>query len=64
MEEKKNWKGTTYGNGWMHSSLIFMLKYINVRIIYSFVAIFVVPVCMIVNPGRRVIYKYYRERWS
>lgn len=64
MEGKKNWKGTTYGNGWMHSSLIFMLKYINVRIIYSFVAVFVVPVCLIVNPGRRVIYRYFRERWS
>ena len=64
MEEKKNWAGTTYGNGWMHSSLIRMLRFIDVRIIYAFVAVFVVPVCMIVNPGRRIMYKYFRERWS
>ena len=64
MEEKKNWAGTTYGNGWMHRSLIRMLRFIDVRIIYSFVAVFVVPVCMIVNPGRRIIYSYFRERWS
>lgn len=64
MAEEKKWAGTTYGNGWMHKSLIGMLRHIDIRVIYAFVAVFVVPVCMIVNPGRRVIYKYFRERWS
>lgn len=64
MEEEKKWAGTTYGNGWMHQSLIAMLRHIDIRILYAFVAVFVIPVCMIVNPGRPVIYRYFRQRWS
>ncbi len=60
----REWAGTTYGNGWMHRELIRMLRYIDVRILYAFVAIFVIPVCLIVNPAQKVIYRYYRERWG
>lgn len=58
----KKWAGTTYGNNWMHKWLIRMLKYSDVRIFYVFVAVFVIPVCLIINPSRGIIYHYMRER--
>lgn len=58
------WKGTTYGNGWMHRWLIRLLRYVlPTRLLYAFVAIFVVPVCLIVNPAQRVTYRYFRQQW-
>jgi len=60
MAEK--WAGTTYGNGWMHKWLIRMLKVIDVRILYAFSAVFVIPVCLILNPSRKTAYSYFRER--
>lgn len=64
MTAEKEWAGTTYGNGWMHKWLIRMLRLCNVKVFYAFVAVFVVPVCLVVNPGRRTIYRYFRERWG
>ncbi len=58
----KEWAGTTYGNGLMHKWLIRMLRVIDVRIIYAFTSVFVIPVCLIVNPSRRIIYRYMRQR--
>lgn len=55
------WAGTTYGNGWMHRCLINILRYIDVRILYAFASIFVVPVCLILNPSRKTAYRYFRE---
>lgn len=59
---EKEWAGTTYGNGWMHKWLIRMLRFIDVRILYGFVSIFVIPVCLVINPSRRIIYQYLRKR--
>lgn len=56
------WTGTTYGNSWMHRNLIAVLRYVDVRIIYAFAAIFVVPVCLAINPSRGIIYRYFRQR--
>lgn len=64
MPKEKKWAGTTYGNSWMHLWLIRMLRHIDSRILYAFVAIFVIPVCLIVNPGRKVIYNYFRTIWN
>ena len=61
MGERK-WTGTTYGNGWMHRWLIRALKYVDVRFIYAFSSIFVVPVCLLLNPSRKIIYQYFKER--
>ncbi|MDO4462637.1 MAG: lipid A biosynthesis acyltransferase [Bacteroidia bacterium] len=47
----------------MHRSLIMMLRWIDVRIIYAFVAIFIIPVTLVVSPGARVIYRYFRNIW-
>lgn len=59
---KKIWAGTTYGNSWMHTWLIRMLRYIDVRILYAFVSIFVIPVCLVLNPSCGIAYRYFRQR--
>lgn len=59
---EKEWAGTTYGNGWMHKWLIRMLRFIDVRVLYGFVSIFVIPVCLAINPSRGIIYHYLRKR--
>ena len=59
---KKEWTGTTYGNAWMHKWLIRLLRYTDVRILYAFTDIFVIPVCLLVNPSAGIIYRFYRER--
>ena len=61
MAEQK-WAGTTYGNNWMHKWLIRLLRYMDMRILYLFVAIFIIPVCLILNPSRGIAYRYFRER--
>ena len=60
----KAWAGTTYGNGWMHKWLIRLLRYTDLRVLYTFVAIFVIPVCLIVNPAQKITYRYFRDRWK
>ena len=64
MEQEKKWAGTTYGNGWMHKWLIRLLRFIDVRVLYVFASIFVVPVCLILNPGGRVLYHYFRVHFA
>ena len=65
MEEQK-WAGTTFGNGGMHSALIAVMKVMDVRLIYAFVSVFVVPVCLILNTNgsRSVAYRFYRKRFG
>ena len=67
MSELKHdkWVGTTYGNNWMHRWLIKMLRVIDVRLIYAFSAIFVVPPTMIVNSmARNAMYEFYRKAFG
>lgn len=67
MSELKHdkWVGTTYGNNWMHRWLIKMLRVIDVRLIYAFASVFVVPPTMIVNSlARNAIYKFYRKAFG
>ena len=59
---EKAWAGTTYGNAWMHRWLIRMLRYIDIRVLYAFTAIFVIPVCLFVNPSGAIIYRYFRKQ--
>lgn len=61
--ENSKWAGTTFGTSWMHCVLIKMLRWVDVRVLYAFVAVFVVPVTLIVSPGARVIYHYFRRIW-
>lgn len=58
----QEWTGKTFGNGWMHRHLVTMLKIVDIRILYVFSAIFIVPVCLAVRPSRGIIYRYFRQR--
>ena len=60
---EKQWAGTTYGNNWMHRWLIRILRHMDVRVLYVFVAVFVIPVCLVVNPATGVTYRYFRRHW-
>lgn len=60
---EKQWDGTTYGNGLMHRWLIGLLRRIDVRFIYVFAYVFVVPPCLL-RPGYKFIYRYFRERFG
>lgn len=67
MSELKHdkWAGTTYGNGWMHKWLIRFLKVIDVRLLYVFAFVFIVPPTMVVNSkARKTIYQFYRKRFG
>ncbi|MBQ7684398.1 MAG: lipid A biosynthesis acyltransferase, partial [Bacteroidaceae bacterium] len=58
---EKQWAGTTFGNGWMHKWLIRILRYTDVRLLYAFVALTIVPVCLVMRAkGRGIIYRYLR----
>lgn len=64
MSELKHdkWVGSTYGNGWMHRWLVRMLRVIDVRLLYAFTFVFVVPPTMIFNGSARdAIYRFYRR---
>ena len=63
MSAEKQWDGTTYGNGLMHRWLIGLLRRIDVRFIYVFAYVFVVPPCLL-RPGYKFIYRYFRERFG
>ena len=59
------WAGTTYGSSGMHRWLIKLLRVTDVRLIYAFTNLFIVPVTMLVIPkGARFIYRYMRRRWD
>ncbi|MBQ0073732.1 MAG: lysophospholipid acyltransferase family protein [Prevotella sp.] len=46
----------------MHNSLITMLRYIDTRLLYLFASVFIIPVCLIIQPSRKTAYHYFRNR--
>lgn len=58
---ERGWKGTTFGSGWMHRWLIHSLRFIDVRLIYIFTAIFILPICLLVLKSRKTSYAFYRH---
>ena len=48
----------------MHRALITLLRYVDVRVLYVFSAIFIIPPCLLFNTNgsRKVIYRYFRQR--
>ena len=59
---EREWAGATYGSGWMHKWLVKSLKIFDVRLLYVFSYIFVVPVCVIMNKSRKTTYHFLRKR--
>ncbi len=57
----QSWEGNTYGNRWMHETLIRLLRVVDVRLVYAFAVVFVVPFTLF-RSGAPVIYHYFRLR--
>ena len=56
------WAGTTFGTGWMHRWLIAVLRWMDIKILYAGVSVFVVPVCLLLNASCGIAYRYFRKR--
>jgi predicted LPLAT superfamily acyltransferase len=60
----KEWKGKTDGLPWMIKSLVVLMKVIDRRVIYCFMAV-VVPFYMLFNhKGYLAIYRFFRQRFG
>ncbi len=46
----------------MHRTLIKLLGKVDIRYVYCFMTVFVIPVAMVVSPGARIAYQYFRKR--
>ena len=55
-------EGTTYGSAWMFRMLIKLLKSVSIKAVYAFMAVCVIPVTMVVSPGARLTFHYFRQR--
>lgn len=60
---EKQWAGNTFGTPTMHRWLVKVLRHSDPRIWYVFNDIFVVPMCMLLSPGARIAWHYFRRRW-
>lgn len=54
--------GKTYGSAGMHRLLIYLLKHISRKFFYVFMYIFVIPVTLVLSPGARLTYHYFRDK--
>lgn len=54
-------EGTTYGNARLFRMLLWLLKHVNIKCVYAFMAICVIPVTMVLSSGARLTYRYYRR---
>ncbi len=46
----------------MHRTLVGILRRVDVRVMYVFVTVCVVPFCVLFDPNSRIIYRYFRLR--
>lgn len=60
--DNRAWRGTTFGNAFMLQWLIRVLRHTDVRIWYVFVAVFVIPFCVLCFPSGKAVYHYFRRR--
>ena len=58
----KRWNGRTFGSGWLLRWLIKATRWMDLRLLYGFSALFVVPVCLMLNASRGIAYRYLRQR--
>lgn len=45
----------------MYRALVWLLKYINIHVLYVFMSVCVIPVTMLISAGARVTYRYFRK---
>lgn len=66
MAENANikWSGKTGGQKWMQTSLIFMFKCINIRILYGIMSIIIIFYMIFSRESYKAIYYLFRERFG
>lgn len=64
MAEERAWQGRTDGAGWMHNGLVAVMRAVPLRLMYGFVALFVVPFYFLFSKGRRPMYHFFRQRFG
>lgn len=62
MAEERAWQGRTDGASWMHNGLVTVMRAVPLRLMYGFVALFVVPFYFLFSKGRRPMYHFFRQR--
>jgi len=55
-------KGITFGSAWMYRTLIRLLRVVDIKVLYGFMAICVIPVTLVLSPGARLTYRYFHKR--
>ena len=58
----KRKEGTTYGNARMFSMLISLLKHVNIKVMYGFMSVCVIPVTLVLSPGAKIAYRYFHQK--
>lgn len=64
MAEQRAWQGKTDGTTWMHNGLVKVMRGVPLRLMYGFVAVFVVPFYFLFSKGRRPMYHFFRKRFG
>lgn len=59
---EREWAGDTFGTDFMHRSLIWALRYSDVRIWYVFTAVLIIPFCLLFSEAARTSWHYFRKR--
>lgn len=63
MPTHEDWRGNTDGTMWMHKMLISLFRVVNLRLVYGFMAVFVIPFYLLFShKGYISIYHYFRRR--
>ncbi len=62
-EQKQAWTGVTFGSRWLLESLVSLLRLVDVRVVYAFSALLVIPVTLCF-PGARHQYRFLRQRMA
>lgn len=62
MATRQGWEGTTFGSEQLLRALIHLLRHVDVRLVYAFTSVVIIPVAVVARPGGRIIYHYFRQR--
>lgn len=61
---ERAWQGRTDGTGWMHSSLVAVMRFVPLRLMYGFAALFVIPFYFLFSKGYKPMYHFFRQRMA
>ena len=62
MAQERAWQGGTDGTSWMHRTLVRIVRHVPLRLMYGFVAAFVVPFYFLFSKGYKPMYHYFNRR--